>query len=244
MSYYGELCTRMYEVDKSIAEGRELDFYLSFADREDIRVLEPMCGNGRMLIPFMQRGINIEGFDISEDMLKVCREKGKALNLAPQVYFHKIEEFVAASQYDLIMIPFGSFSLLPTELIQPSLVNLRSALREDGCLLLTIMLKGNEIEEIAEWREESQKQLNDERIVLYKKVHYDQEQSTLVTRLKYQLIKDHTIEKTEIMDFPVRLYDIEEFEHLLKANGFQHVQLHEVKDGYGKGTSFHVFECS
>ncbi|WP_430701312.1 class I SAM-dependent methyltransferase [Paenibacillus tundrae] len=116
----------MYEVDKSIAEGKELDFYLSFADREDIRVLEPMCGNGRMLIPFMQRGINIEGFDISEDMLKVCREKGNALNLIPQVFFHKIEEF----------------------------------------------------------------------------------------------------------------------EQLLKSNGFQHIQLHEVKDGYGEGTSFHVFECS
>ncbi|WP_145047669.1 bifunctional 2-polyprenyl-6-hydroxyphenol methylase/3-demethylubiquinol 3-O-methyltransferase UbiG [Paenibacillus xylanexedens] len=244
MSYYGELCTRMYEVDKSIAEGKELDFYLSFADREDIRVLEPMCGNGRMLIPFMQRGINIEGFDISEDMLKVCREKGNALNLIPQVFFHKIEEFVATDQYDLIMIPFGSFSLLPTDLIQPSLANMRSALKEDGRLLLTIMLKGNETEEIAEWREESQKQLNDERIVLYKKVHYDQKQSTLVTRLKYQLIKDQTIEKTEIMDFPVRLYKIEEFEQLLKSNGFQQVQLHEVKDGYGEGTSFHVFECS
>lgn len=85
------------------------------------------------------------------------------------------------------------------------------------------MLKGNEIEEIAEWREGSQKQLNDERIVLYKKANYDQEQSTLVTRLKYELIKDHTTLKTEIMDFPVRLYDMEEFEQLLKANGFQHV---------------------
>ena len=70
-SYYGELCTKIYESDKSLAEGIELEFYLSFVDRTDMRVLEPMCGNGRMLIPFMLRGIQIEGFDISEDMLKV-----------------------------------------------------------------------------------------------------------------------------------------------------------------------------
>lgn len=66
-SYYGELCTKIYENDKSLAEGKELDFYLSFADRKDIHVLEPMCGNGRMLIPFMQREIQIEGFDVKRE---------------------------------------------------------------------------------------------------------------------------------------------------------------------------------
>lgn len=92
ISYYGELCTKMYESDKSLADGKELDFYLSFADRKDISVLEPMCGNGRMLIPFMQRDIQIEGFDISEDMLKVCIEKGNINKLEPKVYYQKIEE--------------------------------------------------------------------------------------------------------------------------------------------------------
>lgn len=57
--YYGELCTRMYESTKSLAEGKELDFYLSFVKDSSMKVLEPMCGNGRMLIPFMQRGIPI-----------------------------------------------------------------------------------------------------------------------------------------------------------------------------------------
>ncbi|WP_460319763.1 class I SAM-dependent methyltransferase [Paenibacillus sp. YSY-4.3] len=234
----------MYESDKSLAEGKELDFYLSFVDRKDISVLEPMCGNGRMLIPFMQRGINIEGFDISEEMLKVCREKGDRLNLKPNVYYQKIEEFVSPNRYDLIIIPFGSFSLLPSELVNKSLAKMKSVLTMNGKLLLTIMLKSNDIEEISDWIESEKKYINDELIFKYKKVQYFKEQSMLVTKLKYQLVKENKVEKTEMMDFPLRLYDIKEFENVLKANGFQHIHLHEVKDGYGEGTYFHVFECS
>lgn len=74
--YYGALCTEVYESDKSVAYDKELMFYLSFAN-ENMKVLEPMCGNGRMLLPFMQAGIDIEGFDMSEEMLKMCKEKGK-----------------------------------------------------------------------------------------------------------------------------------------------------------------------
>ena len=58
MDYYGELCTKVYESGKSIAEGEELALYLSHVT-EGMKVLEPMCGNGRMLIPFMQRGDRI-----------------------------------------------------------------------------------------------------------------------------------------------------------------------------------------
>ncbi|WP_338552695.1 class I SAM-dependent methyltransferase [Paenibacillus sp. KS-LC4] len=244
ISYYGELCTKMYESDKSLADGKELDFYLSFADRKDIRVLEPMCGNGRMLIPFMQRDIQIEGFDISEDMLKVCIEKGNKNNLKPNVYYQKIEDFVSSHTFDLIIIPFGSFSLLPNQLVNKSLANMRSVLKEQGKLLLTIMLKGNDIEESSDWIQLEKKYINNEWIVISKKAQYHKEQSTLFTKLKYQVVTEDKIEKTEMMDFPLRLYDVKEFENILKTNGFHHIQLHEVKDGYGEGNHFHVFECS
>ncbi len=49
IAYYGELCTKMYESYKSMAEGPELSFYLSYVKDRKMKVLEPMCGNGRML---------------------------------------------------------------------------------------------------------------------------------------------------------------------------------------------------
>ncbi|KRE92165.1 hypothetical protein ASG89_33480 [Paenibacillus sp. Soil766] len=242
--YYGELCTKLYESSKSISEGKELDFYLSFVKDKNMRVLEPMCGNGRMLIPFMQKGISIEGFDISEEMLKVCKTKGEKLNLKPNVWYEKIEEYKGKHTYDLIIIPFGSFSLLPDALVNKSLHNLKSALKSNGKLLLTIMLKHSGIKELPEWVETERKQFEDELIITYKKVQYNEVESLLTTEFKYQSVVNGQIEKTEIMDFPLRLYVLEEFENTIKSNGFHNVLVHGVKDGYGEGTFFYVIECS
>jgi len=45
------------------------------------------------------------------------------------------------------------------------------------------------------------------------------------------------------MDFPLRLYGPGEFESILNSNGFNNFTIHEVKDGYGEGSSFYVYEC-
>lgn len=81
-------------------------------------------------------------------------------------------------------------------------------------------------------------------IVEHKKALYDEESKLLNMKLKYQLMKGKHIEKTEIMDFPIRLYELGEFENILESNGFHKIVLHEVKNGYGEGSSFHVLECS
>lgn len=241
--YYGELCTQIYEKDKSIADGKELEFFLSFVTDKKMKVLEPMCGNGRMLIPFMEKGIDIEGFDISEEMLRVCKLKGQNLNLNPNIYYGKIEEFKNGKNYDLILIPFGSFSLLPDELAKKSLANMKAILKENGKLLLTVMTNTGTVKEIPEWIETNRHYLDSNEIIEYKKVNYDRASKMLNTKLKYQLVKDGEIEKSEIMDFPIRLYESGEFENILKTNGFDEIILHEVIDGYGEGSSFHVFEC-
>jgi len=243
MDYYGELCTKIYESEKSIALGVELDFYLSFVKFNNMKVLEPMCGNGRMLIPFLQRGIDIEGFDISEEMLNVCEEKGKKLGLNPIVFLEKIERFKRNKYYDLIMVPFGSFSLLPDKLVHESLQNLKSVLKSDGKLLLTVMIKNVEVEEVPDWIETNRVQFVDQMIIEYKKMKYDQESKVLNIELKYQSVQGEQLAKIETMDFPIRLYELEEFKDLLQTNGFRDVVVHEVINGYGEGSSFNVFEC-
>ncbi|RWS44614.1 class I SAM-dependent methyltransferase [Bacillus mycoides] len=243
-TYYGELCTKIYESDKSMAAGKELDFYLSFAKDKNIKVLEPMCGNGRMLIPFMQNGVDIEGFDLSEDMLKMCKEKAEQLNLKPVVSQERIEKFHGNKKYDLIMIPIGSFSLLPNNLVDISLQNMKYNLKKNGKLLLTVVQAGSETKQILDWIETNRKEINNELIVEYRKVSYDEVQKLLNIKLKYEVIHNEKIAETEIMDFPIRLYDLKEFENILISNGFSQIVVHEIKDGYGEGNSFHVFECS
>ncbi len=193
---------------------------------------------------FIQHGVDTDGFDISEDMLKVCKEKARKLNLKPNVFQKMIEEFNNAKKYDLIMIPYGSFSLLPDSLVNISLQNLKNALNEGGKMLLTIVEKDNEIEEAAEWTETNRKELEGQTIIENRKIAYDDETKILHIQLKYDAVGEGTAERTELMDFPIRLYDPGEFNRVLKDNGFRQIAVHEVRDGYGDGQSFPVYECT
>jgi SAM-dependent methyltransferase len=241
--YYGELCTYVYETNKSIAGDAELEFYLSFVTDRNMQILEPMCGNGRFLLPLLEKGIDIEGFDISEEMLSLCKIKGENLNLNPQVSHGRLEEFKSDKNYDLVTIPFGSFSLIPDELVKDSLSNMRSVLKEGGKLLLTVMTNKVDFEEVSDWIETNRQPIGENEILEYKKVNFDPASKMLHTKLKYHLIENGQLKKEEMMDFPIRLYEEAEFETVLKSNGFSDFTRHEVVNGYGTGTSFHVFEC-
>ena len=68
-NYYGSLCTEMYEILHKVAPNDELRFYLSYAKKGQ-KILEPLCGSGRFLVPFLEYGFDICGMDLSDEMLK------------------------------------------------------------------------------------------------------------------------------------------------------------------------------
>lgn len=59
-NYYGNLCTEMYEILHDKAPQDELDFYLSYAEKNK-KILEIMCGSGRFLVPFWNMDITFVG---------------------------------------------------------------------------------------------------------------------------------------------------------------------------------------
>ena len=105
-NYYGGLCTEMYEILHEKAPQDELDFYLSYAGK-DKKILEPLCGNGRFLVPFMERGFDISGIDSSKEML------GKLKQKAPnaKAICADIREYSPQGHFDYIFISSGSVSL-------------------------------------------------------------------------------------------------------------------------------------
>ena len=75
-NYYGRLCMETYEALHAAAPEDELAFYLSYARAGD-KILEPMCGSGRFLIPFMERGFDITGIGaVSKNSASACIQRG------------------------------------------------------------------------------------------------------------------------------------------------------------------------
>lgn len=46
--------------------------------------LDAGCGTGRLLIPFLQAGLDVDGCDVSADMLSFCRGRAEREGLKPQ----------------------------------------------------------------------------------------------------------------------------------------------------------------
>lgn len=133
-NYYGSLCTRMYEILHEKASEEELNFYLSYAEK-GCRILEPLCGSGRFLIPFMEWGFDITGLDLSGEMLAQLKQKAPDA----KVIQADLSEYCPKEKYDYIFIPVGSISLFTDiGLCRKILKNLRECLSEKGKLVFSV----------------------------------------------------------------------------------------------------------
>src|SRR5215467_9206407 len=81
---YGKLAALAYQLDKPIGTSfGDVELYQGLLSGVTGEVLEPAVGTGRMLIPLLERGLRIRGYDPSAAMLAVCRANCAARGLDP-----------------------------------------------------------------------------------------------------------------------------------------------------------------
>lgn len=136
---YLNLCTEVYDLSKPTAPKDAYDFYRSYAIDAQGRILEPMCGTGRFLLPFVSEGFDVHGFDGSQHMLDALYRKAKDQNLNVNVWQGLVENLKIEEKYKLIFIPSGSFSLITDiEEIKNALKKFHNILTDDGVLVFEV----------------------------------------------------------------------------------------------------------
>lgn len=86
-----------------------LDFYLKLAREAAGPVLDVACGTGRVLLPCLQAGVDVEGLDLFGPMLQRLRAKAAALGLSPRLHQADMSDFSLARRFALVMVPFNAF---------------------------------------------------------------------------------------------------------------------------------------
>jgi len=115
------------------------DFYLALAKRARGPVLEVGCGTGRVLIPCLAAGVDIDGLDLHPRMLERLERKAKAAGLRPRVYRADMRDFALPRRYELIFIPFNGFvHCLTTDDQLRALSACREHLAPGGALLFNV----------------------------------------------------------------------------------------------------------
>lgn len=87
-------------------------FYRRMLEQLPGPALEVGCGTGRLLIPYLRDGFEIEGVDCSAEMLALCQKKAEHFGLKPLLYEQFMQKLDLPRHYRTIYIPFRSFQLL------------------------------------------------------------------------------------------------------------------------------------
>lgn len=86
-----------------------LDFYLGLAKAAGGPVLDLACGTGRIMLPCLKAGVDVEGLDLFPNMLARLRLKASALGFEPKLHEANMAGFRLPRRYALIMITFNAF---------------------------------------------------------------------------------------------------------------------------------------
>ena len=99
--FYGFMAERVAEFTP---EPYQLPFFQREIERFGQPVLDLGCGTGRLLLPLLHAGIDIDGCDISGDMLRHCRDKAVSQGLEPRLYEQPMHAFSLPRCYRTIYI--------------------------------------------------------------------------------------------------------------------------------------------
>ncbi|WP_026381149.1 class I SAM-dependent methyltransferase [Afifella pfennigii] len=223
---YGSLAATVYHLDKPIGRSfGDIEFYRDLLGPPRGSVLEPACGNGRVLIPLLEAGYDIYGFDASEEMLahclKACRRRGLRAALSRQ----RFEDFAYEQSFEALILPAGSFQLVTdAALARRVLRRLRRALLPRGRLILDLdPLSGLAEPEAAlrAW------QSGEDRLTLSESaVKTDFVRQMRVSELTYERWRDGELVERQAETFSLRFWGVLEMELALREAGFADIAVH------------------
>ncbi len=226
-SYYGELCTEVYDFTKEAGHSINGDvaFYTNKLKQCKGKVLEAMVGSGRMYVPLLEAGIQAEGTDSSAAMLASCTKRCEDRNLSPVLYEMNLQELQLPYQYEAIIIPAGSFLLIENrEQSIEALKRLYAHLEPGGKLIMDIFLPDREFKPGAFEGTNSYHMPSGDLITMETKLaEVNLLHQYKVSHLKYEKWRNGELLQTELQYFALRWYGIEEFKLLLESIGFTDV---------------------
>lgn len=220
-SFYSELSTEVYDLDKPVGKSfGDIEFYTSRLNNCNGPILEPAVGTGRLLIPLLDKGFNVEGMDCSPQMLSVCRSHCEERGLSPQLHEADMQSFSLQNKYEAIIIPTGSFLLI--ERRSESINALRSFynhLSPGGRLILDIFLQTKfPLGSVSTrtWTTPDGDLITlDEKLI---EVNYIEQYT--VSHMRYEKWRNKQLIQSELEYFPLRWYGIEEFKAILYNIGY------------------------
>jgi len=221
MEAYQNLSALVYDIDKPIGRSfGDLEFYKDKLNQVQGKILEPACGNGRLLIPLYKAGYDIEGFDLSLSMLKHFKKHSENHNVSPGFWQDSMETFEIKTLYDAVILPAGSFMLLNTHSsAQKAIKRFYMAMNYGAKLFIDYYL-----EDVIQVGDEERRTFNIKNDTIYLTMQvnaFDANENVYTAHHFYEYVKDGKTITKETEIFPLKFYTHDSIKALLKSCGFK-----------------------
>ncbi len=227
--YYGMMAEfwDLFRGDTSTWDDRF--FFLDVVKKYGQPVLDVGCGTGRILLDFLQQGIDIDGVDNSPEMLARLKQKAEKLNLNPTVYQQEMDKLDLPRKYQTVLVPSSSFQLL-LEVSLPSAAIRRfyEHLLPGGVLAMPFMTLWKEGEPLeSEFTREVVRPEDGATIRRWSSVRFEPERELEHSIDRYEILHDgKIIASEEHRQSPAtRSYTQEQAVRLYQEAGFTNIQV-------------------
>ena len=229
---YGPLATLAYELDKPIGTSfGDVEFYSSRLRGVAGPVLEPAVGTGRILIPLLQQGFSVRGYDAWSAMLEQCRTHCARHGLTADVFEADMTAHRDEYTYEAIIIPTGSFALVPDrDSAYAALEAMHGNLAPGGRLIVDLEPPSLHVEgpdPVRHWQHDG---------VLITLSTWQKTTDPIAQRstswLRYERWDEGMLTHTELQVFSLLWFGTAEFTAMLHHAGFADVSIH---GGYRAG---------
>lgn len=201
-------------------------FFREIIDSSGEPALDVGCGTGRLLFECLTDGVDIEGMDISPEMLAICKQKASQQSLPITVYMQAMESMDLPRRFQTIIVPSYSFQLVP-DLVEAknALDNFFKHLLPGGTLVISIwhiMSEGKG--EWGDWWLVAEKEgfEDGKSIRRWERSMYDSNTQLRHTENRYELVEDSEVVYTEMhrRSPELRNYTLGQLTSMLEKSGF------------------------
>jgi SAM-dependent methyltransferase len=219
----------------------EIPYFQRFIEDDGQPALDVACGTGRLLIPYLRAGLDVDGCDVSADMVALCREKAEREGLSPNLYVQPMHELDLARRYRTIYV-CGAFGLGSTrEQDAQALRRFYEHLEPDGTLLVDTEVPYADAEQWRYWLQEgrtalpevaepqSRRQLAADGSEYVQRTRYlalDPLEQRVSLEKRIERWRDGELEAEEVRRLDMGLYFKNELQLMLGRAGFRDIVVH------------------
>ena len=227
--YFDSFTASLYDQQYDF-QTQDIKFYLNECKKAKGKILEAACGTGRLLIPSLEAGCDIEGLDFSGEMLNVLRGKLKEKNLETKLHQQSMLDFTLDEKYSLIYIPFTSIFILQTQEDQINcLKNCRKHLAEGGKFIVDFFVNSclMTIEQDNKSRFATEAKHDGKTVMIYETVKNDTVNQKKKIWYNYEFYDEQgLLLRSEIRTICLRWIYPDELRLMAKLAGFEEIEIY------------------